>query len=318
MTARLVCCACVMVVLAGAVAHARPRTQIHYVMGTYFRITADGRAADAAMARCFTDARRLEQIFSRYDASSELRRVNAATTATMVSADFARLLAQAEGLRQRTRGAFDARVGALTAPFAGLSAPAATRAPRAVRLHGRRVALAPGTQLDFDGIAKGYAVDRCVGLLRAAGVGRALVDLGQSSVAAIGAPVGARAWELAVRGPDGETVVGRLRLRDVAASISAARHNGRSHIVDPARGTVIDDDAVGIVLARKATDAEAYTKALVLWTRGGPARVEALGAVAAVRLRPGSTSCGPRAVATQVYAALRAPRPLSPAEDALL
>ena len=76
-------------------------------------------------------------------------------------------------------------------------------------------------RLDFDGVAKGWAVDRCVGLLRKAGITRALISLGESSAAAIGARPGASSWELTVRGPGNSDAVGTLRLRDQAISISA-------------------------------------------------------------------------------------------------
>lgn len=314
------------VVCSAAIGQARPLTQVHYVMGTYLRVTADGPAAAAGMTRCFADTRRLESVFSRYDAASELRRVNAAAgTPTIVSADFARLFTRAETLRRRTGGAFDVRVGGLTASQVGLpdaTAPGsdAARDPhqRHATLTGRTLTLAPSTQLDFDGIAKGYAVDRCVGLLRAAGVRRALVDLGQSSLAAIGAPLRARHWQMAVRGPDDATVVGTLRLRDVAVSVSAARRGGRAHIVDPRRGVAVESDAVGIVLAANATDAEAYTKALVIWGGAGARRVEALGAVAAIRLATAVAEPGPRARQARVFTAWRTPRPLDAAEGALL
>ena len=55
------------------------QTQVHYVMGTYLRITADGDGAAAGMAACFREAARLEHVFSRFDGTSELSRLNAAS-----------------------------------------------------------------------------------------------------------------------------------------------------------------------------------------------------------------------------------------------
>src|SRR5262249_18730124 len=138
-------------------------------------------------------------------------------------------------------------------------------------VHDGRVALAPGARLDVDGIAKGYAVDVCADRLRAAGVSRALVSLGESSLYAIGAPEDAAHWRLAVRGPDPETVVGWLGLRDIAASVSATfgsagrRRGAVAHIIDPRSGRPLADDAVAVVLASSATDAEGWTKALLVW-----------------------------------------------------
>ncbi len=49
-------------------------------------------------------------------------------------------------------------------------------------------------EIDLGGIGKGYAVDRAIALLKAAGINSALVNGGGSSIASIGAPPGAHGW----------------------------------------------------------------------------------------------------------------------------
>jgi thiamine biosynthesis lipoprotein len=301
---------------------AAPRTQVHYVMGTYFRISAEGAGAEHAMRRCFREARRLESVFSRFDATSELRRVNAAGGEPVhVSPDFARLLRRAQALTTATDGAFDVTVGGLTEAWRAERAPdeallagrrAAVGAERAV-LRDDRLALSRGTRLDFDGIAKGWAVDACVALLRAAGVEQALVSLGESSLYALG-PV-----ELAVRGLDADEVVATLSLRDEGASISASVGGAaaRPHIVDPRSGRPVREPAVAVVVAGSATDAEAYSKALVLWGAGGVGRVEHAGASAAVHIGRAGTALGPRVERDGRFAPLASPQPLPVAAEAL-
>jgi thiamine biosynthesis lipoprotein len=317
---RLVAVICLL--WGSAVPAAQPTTQVHYVMGTYLRITAEGRGAPAAMRDCFAEARRLDAIFSRFDPSSELARVNAgAGTPATVSQDFAGLLHAALRLSRETGGAFDVTVGALSALWRAATSPDAAAIAAAVArvgaehvvLHEDQLRLAPGTVLDFDGIAKGFAVDRCAAHLRDAGVRRALVSLGESSLTALGA------WELAVRGPDGETTVGLLRLRDQAASVSSSLRDDarRPHIIEPRTGAARHDEAMGIVIARSATDAEAWSKALLLWGATGAARVETLGAAGAVYVTPARTVAGARAAHAALYRRLARPRPLT-AADAVL
>ncbi len=307
-----------------ALAAAAPVTQVHYVMGTYLGISAEGAGAEDAMRRCFREARRLESVFSRFDAASELTRVNAgAGTPVRVSRDFARLLTRARALTAATDGAFDVTVGGLTELWraarhpddAGLVARRAGVGPERVVLRGDHLELAPGTRLDFDGIAKGYAVDACVGILRAAGVGRALVSLGESSVYA----VGPRPWVLAVRGLDAEEVVAMLSLREEGASISASvgGSDSRPHIVDPHSGRPVLEAAVAVVVAKSATDAEAYSKALVLWGAGGAVGVEHIGARAAIRIARDGPVLGPRAERSGRFVALASPQPLPVAAEAL-
>ena len=85
--------------LAVGPVHAAPITEVHYVMGTYFRITAEGEGSRSAMRRCFSEARRLDAVFSRFDPASELVRVNAGAGEPLrVGPDMRRLLARAQAL----------------------------------------------------------------------------------------------------------------------------------------------------------------------------------------------------------------------------
>jgi thiamine biosynthesis lipoprotein len=304
-------------------AWAAPQTQVHYVMGTYLRITADGDGAAAGMAACFREVRRLEHVFSRFDGTSELSRLNAApSVARPASADMTRLLERARVLADATDGVFDVAVGPLTALWRRPAppAPAEIAAARAAAgrgafgVHDGRVALAPGARLDV-----------CADRLRAAGVSRALVSLGESSLYAIGAPEDAAHWRLAVRGPDPETVVGWLGLRDIAASVSATfgsagrRQGAVAHIIDPRSGRPLADDAVAVVLASSATDAEGWTKALLVWGRDGVGRVRRGGATGAVHATSEAVRAdvADDAAASVTWKPLPAPRRIAASEEPL-
>ena len=301
-------------------------TELHYVMGTYYRITAEGPDVVPALRGCFQDARRLEEVYSRFDPESELSRVNAAAgSAREVSDEFARLLRRSLELGAATDGAFDVTVGPLTELWRssdGKPTAAEIAAARAhvgaahVRLTGRTLELPAEHRLDFDGIAKGWAVDGCVARLRAAGVERALVSLGESSVYALGAPPGEAGWALDVRGAEPDEAVGVLRLRDEGLSVSATFGGGgragraAGHIVDPRTGEALAEPAVAAVVAASATDAEAFSKALLLWGRRGVDRIEELGARGAVYV-DSTVSQGRATRARGIFEAFPAPRPLS-------
>ncbi len=332
MSARLLAGMLALLPLAAAAA---PQTQVHYVMGTYLRIIADGDGAAAGMAACFREARRLEHVFSRFDATSELSRLNAeaAEETWPASDDMSRLLDRSRALADATGGVFDVAVGPLTALWrrpeppsrAELAAARAATGRGAFRVRGGRVTLAPGARLDLDGVAKGYAVDVCAGRLRAAGVSRALVSLGESSLYALGTPPGAAYWRLAVRGPDPETQVGWLGLRDVGASVSATygstgrRAGTVAHIIDPRSGRPLEDDAVAVVAASSATDAEGWTKALLVWGRGGVERVRRGGARAAVHVTSEAVRADVAGDAggSVTWARLPAPRRIAAREEPL-
>lgn len=311
-----------LVLLAGLATTASASTQVHYVMGTFLRVVVDGDAPPSTFAPCFARARAFDRTFSRFDASSELVRLNAAgggpaSTAMRDAVERAGALAYATG------GTFDVSAGAVTALWRAPVAPtaamidAARRTVGRVAVDGDRLVLGSGTLLDLDGFAKGLAVDACVDTLRAAGVTRALVSFGESSVYALGAPLDDVAWRLDVRGPDADRIVARLALRDGAASVSAvfggARRrlpHGHGHVVDPRTGRALDEDVVGLVVADRAADAEAFSKEVLVRGPPGVVAVEAVDGVAAARLGRSAVALGDRMRAAGTLRVLARPRPV--------
>lgn len=93
---------------------------------------------------------------------------------------------------------------------------------------GPPIRLGRGQALTFNGIAQGYAADRVRELLREAGYGQALVEMGE--FASIGGP-----FRIAVEDPDlGEIAVRRLAGNAIATSSpSALRIGSGFHILGP-------------------------------------------------------------------------------------
>ena len=122
-------------------------------------------------------------------------------------------------------------------------------------------------------VAKGWALDRAVEDLRAAGAEAALLSFGQSSVWAFGAPPGTEGWTLALRAPGGG-VQGTVTLRDQALSFSAARAPeasappgqtpGRAPLVDPRTLLPVRGRGAATVVAPDATLADALSTALLV------------------------------------------------------
>ena len=274
-------------------------TQVHYVMGTFLRVDVDDDAPPAVFDECFARARALDRTFSRFDPTSELVRLNASAGGP-VSPAFRAALDRALALARTTDGAFDPSVGAVMALWRAPERPdasaiaAARRTVGRVAVDGDRVSLGPGTALDFDGFAKGVAVDACVDALRAAGVTRALVSFGESSLYGLGAPRGKAAWTLDVRGPDPDVAVGRLALRDRGAAVSAVFGGAgrRAHVVDPRTGALLHDAAASVIVAPTATDAEAWAKAVLVAGPAGVRDAERHGGVEAARLDRGGVAMG--------------------------
>jgi FAD:protein FMN transferase len=101
-----------------------------------------------------------------------------------------------------------------------------------------------GVELDLGGIAKGYAVDRAVSLLKARGIERALVNAGGSTIYGLGSPPDSAGWEIKVQDPiDHRKSAATVSLNNRALSISGSYEKffevdgvRYSHIMDPRTG----------------------------------------------------------------------------------
>lgn len=278
------------------------------LMGVPWTITVcvpDDTTGRRAIAAGFAEIERLARILSDYDPESELSRLSAAApmaAATPVSRDLWRVLEQAVALRDRTGGSFDPAVGRLTTLWRQarrsqrppirekLDAARATVGPDALVLDpdtcGARLPK-PGTRLDLGGIGMGYAADRALEAIAAAGVTAAMIDA-SGDVAVSAAPPGSAGWRIAVAafGP-GSTDCSQqgdsLLLADAAVTTSgdafqAVEIDGRrySHIVDPRTGLGVAGPAAVTVIAPDCTTADALaTAASVLGPEQGLSLVAA-------------------------------------------
>ncbi|GIV60398.1 MAG: FAD:protein FMN transferase [Rhodothermaceae bacterium] len=255
----------------------------------------------AAGEEALAEIRRLERQLSFYDPRSEISRVNALAgrQAVRLEPRLYRLLERVRRLWEATGGAFDPTVAPLMRCWGFATgegrrpAPAALEeARRCTGLH--RVVLEdgavafgrPGMALDLGGIGKGYAVDEAVTLLKEAGVPAAFLHGGTSTVYAYGAPDGGGAWKVAVPAPEGGTglpeVLAVVSLDDEALSVSAP--SGRAfevdgqvygHVLDPRTGCPVTGALLAAVVMPSATDADAFSTALLVQ---GAAGLDAAGA----------------------------------------
>jgi thiamine biosynthesis lipoprotein len=273
-------------------------------MATTFRISlyAEKRAdAEAAADACFVRIARLNAIFTDYDPSSELMRLCApdAKYPMAVSGELFDLLERARRLAELTNGAYDPTCGHLTQlwrrakrqgklpPADRLAKAIATTDWRRIQLEpaGRRVTLVPGTLIDLGGIAKGYAADECLRLLKERGFPCAIVLAG-GDTAAGDPPPGQKGWEVKLRtftkpGPDEdlETVL----LANQAVSTSGDLYQfveleGRrySHIIDPKTGLGLTRRIACSVFAPDCTTSDALATAMCVL---GKEKGESLAAV---------------------------------------
>jgi thiamine biosynthesis lipoprotein len=272
--------------LAATSAGAVEVREAHYVMGTFLEITV--HAPSIAIGRSWlrrgvSEARRLDRELTSYDAESALSRLNhhAGNGVRRVPPDLFRVVTTSKRLSRATNGAFDVSVGPLVQLWK--TAARDDRWPTSHELAASRskvgyekirlrppdgIELSDGMSLELGGIGKGYAADRVAEMMRSLGAEAFLVSFGESSMVAVGTPPAKSGWPVWVR--RGREMEGPLFLR---GGLSTSRSFGRSkriagrrvgHILDPRLGAPLCVDRQATVMAPTATEAEAWSKALLV------------------------------------------------------
>jgi thiamine biosynthesis lipoprotein len=222
----------------------------HHAMATHFEVLVRGGEeayAGQAARVVFREVDRIERLFSRFDPTSDIARLNrlGPGESMAVGVETYECLSLAEEVRRAVDGAFDIGVRALVkykggsrmATFALARTDAGFEVRRTAPEGGRPTLL----ELDLGGIGKGYALDRAVEVLADWSVEDALVHGGTSTAVAVGDAPGAdggagKGWPVGVgAGWRCPGVPESFRLRGRALSGSGTEVKGR-HILDPRTG----------------------------------------------------------------------------------
>jgi len=273
---------------------------------------------------------------STYDAASEISRFNAAATteAVEVSEPLGSVVAIANEVSVASGGAFDITVGPLVRTWgfseadAGVvTAPDAQQLARLraevgydkLQLQTDRRALrkaVAGLQLDVNGIAPGYAVDRIAERFEALGVNDYLIELG-GEVRANGRSPAGRPWRVAIEAPlAGERKpYAVVELDGLGASTSGDYRDFRmvggrrvSHTIDPRTGAPVTHGLASVCVVDESTArADAYATALmVLGPQEGMELAIRLG-LAALFIERSADGAGFTSQATPEFQHLRRP-----------
>ena len=251
---------------------------------------------------------------STWNPESDLMRLNRAPVGASVEVpdDLAKVLALGLAMGKDSGGAFDIGMGdAVRAwgfgPQEGDTAAiqatmAVSRRPvhESLRIEGCRVDKQAAIEIDLNGIAKGYGVDRLAQTLLHHGIPAGLVGI-DGEMRALGKRPDGEAWSIAVEAPDPECRVphSMLCLQDAAVATSGDyRHwvsvNGRrlSHTMDPRRGApLVSPPASVTVVAPTCAEADAWATALmVIGPEAGRALALRRGLNALFLMRDGSES----------------------------
>ena len=259
-------------------------------MGVKFHLKffAPNQATAERVARlAYARVEELNAIFSDYSPSSELNHLCAKPHGKPipVSSDLFNIIQQSQQLARETGGAFDITAG----PSVRLwrqsrkrrqmpttdSLATATKCVgfRKIQLNSRNrtvTFLTSNMQLDLGGIAKGYAVDEAMRILKQNGIHRAFVAASGDMLTS-GPPIGSEGWRVEIRAVDefGNIYPRTIHLKYQALSTSGdteqfVKINGRrySHIVDPRNGIGLTNRIAVTVVAASSTVADSRATAI--------------------------------------------------------
>lgn len=218
-------------------------------MATTFDVIINHADADATYAAqaaqaVFQEIARLEDELSRFRASSDIYRLGQLKAGESILVGMAAwdCLALAKAMHQETQGAFDITIGPLMSLWLNsegeprqVSPHVLDQARQIIGSHRfdleqdtlRVTVHASDMIFDLGAMGKGYALDQAADILQDWKVTNFVLNAGDSTILAIGAPSGKDAWSITLGG--GET---KLALTNRAVSGSGFAVKG-AHIMNP-------------------------------------------------------------------------------------
>jgi FAD:protein FMN transferase len=258
------------------------------VVSVYFW-TDDDAQADKAADAVIAEMKRLDAVMTTWTPDSEVSRVNTAAgdKPVVVSEETFAVIERAQDIAKRSGGVFDITVGA----FKGLwkfdqdmdgSLPSPADVKKRLALIGYQQLVLDkakktvflrkkGMSITLGGIAKGYAVDRCVKLLHDLGFTNFMMQAGGDMYVA--GKKGADPWKVGIRDPrsaKGEYFT-IAPIEDHSFSTSGDYERGfvkdgvrYHHILDPRTGQPAHASRSVTIRARDAFTADAWSKVMFI------------------------------------------------------
>lgn len=261
------------------------------IMDTVVQITAFGKdysKTNSAVNAAFAEMKRIEKLTSFYLEGSDVRRL-ANSAGAEVSPEVSRIVALGLEVGQASGGAFDMTLGNLKALWGietdepkvpvheKIQEALKGTGPEALKIVSGRVEKKEiGTTVDLGGIAKGFAIDRAIGILEQNGIRHAAVNAG-GDIRLLGDRQG-KLWRIAIQDPRRHNrFVAKLFLKDISVVTSGDYERffekdgiRYHHLFDPRTGYPSRESRSVTVLAKNAALADALaTAAFVLGPEEG-------------------------------------------------
>jgi len=263
--------------------------ETRFMMGTLLSFTIVGiekDKAEAAIHAAADEMQRVEDTFTIYGSvNNDVKRFNRSHVHQLMplNGEVAHLLRLSLQIQQQSHGAFNPALGSLNKLWGFSQTPPPSQPPKQAIIEQTRQGLkhcihespqgwwrdSPQCQLDFGGIAKGYAIDRGMSVLKAHGIHHALIDAG-GDLRLIGQH-GKQAWRIGIRNPrDASKMLGILKLKGDVSVVTSGDYERffiyqdqrYHHILNPKTGYPSMENQSVTVIAKRASLADAWSTAL--------------------------------------------------------
>ncbi len=279
--------------------------ETRFMMGTLvdFTIYSDNKEnASIAIRAAADEMQRIENLFTIYgEGASAVKTFNASTPGRPVTfpAEVHALLLKSSQVQHASMGAFSPTLGTLNKLWGFSLATPPSSPPQTDKIDLLRIRAMNCLQqqgenswsrrnrqceLDFGAIAKGYALEQGMKVLKSHGIEHAIINAG-GDIRVSGAH-GKRPWRIGIRHPrDPEKVVATIRIQGDTSIVTSGDyerfyiHQGRRyhHILNPETGTPAKKTQSATVIAADATSADAWSTALFVMGADGLETIEKLG-----------------------------------------
>lgn len=262
------------------------------VFGTVMEVTTWGASEQQAQTAFFELQTLFQQMHRDWHAwePGRLTTINEAFAegeSALADKDILQLVSRSRELEKRSGGRFNPAIGGLvrlwgfhTSDFPILGPPPSQADIQSIldlrpstldiKADGFRMESSnPSVQLDFGGIAKGFAIDLACARLRELGINNAIVNAG-GDLRAFGQR-GSRPWRVGIRNPAGGIIGGVTAEGDEAIFTSGVYERFRldqqeryPHILDPRTGWPVEGIAAVTVISAEGLLADAAATAIIV------------------------------------------------------
>ena len=220
---------------------------IPHVMGTrldILMIHSNLPLLNMLWAHITDELERLDKMLNRFDATSEVSKLNSHTQqdSVSVSAELEDILRSCQYYYEKTLHLFDITLNDFSQ----------------IQIHGNHhISFSNfSVTLDFGGFAKGYALKKIQEILLRGNIENAFVDFGNSSIMGIGHHPYGDCWKVSLQNPYTQQTLDEFCLTDNTLSTSGNTEQYTGHIINPLTGIYNEQKKVTSTLSDNPQDAE--------------------------------------------------------------